>query len=650
MGTKRKAALVAAVLLFCIRSFAVDRHVYAPASIQAQIDACAPGDRVLVHAGTYNQAVVIANKNGITLTSAGDGEAIIAGNGSAVHSIYVENCSTLTISNLTIKNIRKQAWSTGITVIGSGNNLTISGNKITEISYVNKSWDPTDNPGGSGVGANGIAIIGDNASTALSNIAVVNNEVSYCITGWSEGIALKGNITNFNIEGNTVHHITNIGIDVLGLATYPNITTNNQPSNGTIKKNIAYNCICNYTDNGAIYADGAMNVLIANNKVYNSKFGITVGCENQINKPNASSSGIHVRNNLIYNNSLAGIVYGSNGVNNGSAEGTVTNSSITGNTLVKNASSDQWASEIVLQNANNIECFNNVIYGRYTQMFTIATGVSSVNCKGNCYYNSSGSFSASQQTGPGAWTGINLSSFRSLTNDNGADQSIFSDPVINSANETNPDPHLMTGSPCIDAGKTGFTPFSGEEDYDGQARVNGARVDIGVDETGSVSGTPCAAITVNGNLDDWNNIATVATASGQSTLTLKVANNNQSLFFSVTGNGMDNTQYQIFINTDNNTSTGYQDNQYSASGADYLIENGLLYKYNGTGGWSWTAVSATINASKSSTITELGINSSAFTSLNTNITVCYKDMTNWVTQSKLPSGGGYAEYVLINCQ
>ncbi len=33
-----------------------------------------------------------------------------------------------------------------------------------------------------------------------------------------------------------------------------------------------------------------------------------------------------------------------------------------------------------------------------------------------------------------------------------------------------------------------------------------------------------------------------------------------------------------------NTGTGYQDNQYSSSGADYLIENGMLYKYSGTGG------------------------------------------------------------------
>lgn len=647
---KKKAVFLAAMLLLCMHLFAVDRHVYAPASIQSRIDSCSAGDKVIVHAGTYTQSLVIANKTGITLTSAGDGTVTIAGNGSSVHTIYVENCSSLTISNLTIKNSRKQAWSTGITVIGAGSGITISGNKVTEISYVNKSWDPTDNPGGSGVGANAIAVIGDNASSSLTNVSVINNEVSYCITGWSEGIAFKGNVTNFNIEGNNVHHITNIGIDALGLASYPNISTNNQPSNGTIKNNIANNCICNYTDNGAIYADGALNILISNNKVYNNKYGITIGCENQINKPNANSTGIHVRNNLIYNNSLAAIQYGSNGVNNGSTEGMVTYGSITGNTLIKNASSSQWASEIVLQNANNIDVFNNVVYGRYTQMFTYGSGASSINCRANIYHNGTGSFTTSQYVS-GSWTGINLASFKTLTNDNGTDQSVFTDPLITSASETSPDPHLTGSSPGINAGKIGFTPFTGEVDYDGQARLNGSRVDIGVDETGSGSNpNPCPAITINGNLSDWSAITAIATASSQTALSLKVTNNTTSLFFGIAGSGMDNTQYQIFLNTDNNTSTGYQDAAYSNSGADYLIENGALYRYTGSGGWSWTGVTATVSVNKSQSVTELSINRSAFTSLNSTIGISYKDMSSWVTVSKLPASGGYASYTLINCQ
>lgn len=257
----KQLVFILAALASGFKSFSTDRHIYPGSSIQAQIDLCVSGDKVIIHAGNYAQAISIISKSGITLTSSGDGEVVLAGDGSSTHTVFVQNCSAINILNLTIKNSRKQAWSTGITIIGSGSGFTIAGNKITDISYVDKSWDASDNPGSTGVGANGIAIIGDNANTPISSVTVTNNEVSYCITGWSEGISLKGNISGFNIGGNIVHHITNIGIDVLGLATYPNLSTNNQPNNGTVKGNLAYNCICNYTDNGAIYMDGATNVL-----------------------------------------------------------------------------------------------------------------------------------------------------------------------------------------------------------------------------------------------------------------------------------------------------------------------------------------------------------------------------------------------------
>jgi hypothetical protein len=54
--------------------------------------------------------------------------------------------------------------------------------------------------------------------------------------------------------------------------------------------------------------------------------------------------------------------------------------------------------------------------------------------------------------------------------------------------------------------------------------------------------------------------------------------------------------YKMFLNTDNNSATGYTDSQYwSAMGADYMVENGILYKYNGVSpGWGWTSASTTL--------------------------------------------------------
>ncbi len=644
---KKSIFFLLVMTFFLSKSYGVERHVYLGSSIQDKINISSSGDKIVIHGGVYTQSITLVNKTGITITAAANEEVVLTGDGNSVHTIYIENGNNITISNLTIKNQRKQAWSSGITIIGYGSGFNIISNKITDISYINKPWDPTDNPGNNIIGANAIAVIGNNTNTPLEKISIINNEVSYCITGWNEGVALKGNITDFNIEKNRVHHITNIGIDILGLSTYPNLTINNQPNNGTIKENTVYNCVCNYTDNGAIYADGANNILISNNTVYNNKFGIAIGCENQINKANATVSGIHVRNNLIHNNALAGILIGSNGVNNGSIEGKVIYSTVTGNTLIKNSFSSQWGSEMVFQNANNINCYNNLVYGDFKQMFTFAIGTANLNFRANRYFNTKNSFNASIQTGASNWTSIDLTTFKNLTSDAGSDQSTFGDPLIVNADPINPDPHLLPNSPCINKGMTAFQVFPSEKDIDGQARINGPKIDIGVDESGVDN--ICTPVAIDGNLSDWSSINPLTTAINQSASNLKVYNSSTTLFISVVGSNMDNEQYQIFINTDNNKNTGYQDNLYNTSGADYLIENGVLYKYNG-GGWSWLAVSATIVYFKNSSILELSINRSAFTSINNIVSVSFKDMSNWVTKSMLPVNDSYSSYTFNTCQ
>jgi len=45
------------------------------------------------------------------------------------------------------------------------------------------------------------------------------------------------------------------------------------------------------------------------------------------------------------------------------------------------------------------------------------------------------------------------------------------------------DYHLQPLSPCIDAGDPSYVPQPGETDIDGQARLSGAAVDMGADET-----------------------------------------------------------------------------------------------------------------------------------------------------------------------
>lgn len=111
---------------------------------------------------------------------------------------------------------------------------------------------------------------------------------------------------------------------------------------------------------------------------------------------------------------------------------------------------------------------------------------------------------------------------------------------------------------------------------------------------------------------------------------------------------MSATDYQIFINADNNTATGYQDNVFTASGANFMIENGNFYRSTGTA-WGWNQITpVTLVVSKNAGVTELSINRSAFTSpsLSSTIRVAYKDIVNWTAVSKLPSSGAFPAYTM----
>lgn len=494
---KTKLLFLSLLLFSGFTVLATDRHVYSGNSIQTQVDACVSGDRVIIHTGTYSQVVSIVSKSGITITYAGDGEVIVQGNGTDGSTFYVENSSSIVISYLTIKNTRKQVWSTGITVIGSGSNIQILNNKLTDISYRSGSFDDTDNPDNHGAqyqGVNAISVVGDNGSSSYSSITIKDNEVSYCMTGWNEAIAIKGNVDGFTVENNKVHHITNIGIDAFGLGTYPAITTNNQARNGTIKNNEVYNCICNYTDNGAIYVDGGYSISVMNNKVYNNIYGITIGCENQMAKTDGATEYIEIRNNLVYNNRKAGIMVGTGG-DDDNQQGITRYCKITGNTFVKDATGDQWAGEFMLQNANNIEFYNNIFYGSYARIGTVNNGTSSNTFGYNIFYSGSGvTVDFSKQTGTSTWTSQTLAQFKSDLNDN---SSTSQDPVLVNATIASLDAHLQSTSPCINTGKPGFATISGEKDLDGQTRVYGTAVDIGVDEYGSSSDVAVTAVSVS---------------------------------------------------------------------------------------------------------------------------------------------------------
>ncbi|WFR62759.1 hypothetical protein P9222_32385 [Paenibacillus amylolyticus] len=66
-----------------------------------------------------------------------------------------------------------------------------------------------------------------------------------------------------------------------------------------------------------------------------------------------------------------------------------------------------------------------------------------------------------------------------------------------------------------------------------------------------------ATITIDGNVSDWSSVSALTTNSGTAQ-TLKVTNDGTNLYLLVQGSGLSTAMGNFWINTDNNTSTGYQ--------------------------------------------------------------------------------------------
>jgi hypothetical protein len=82
-------------------------------------------------------------------------------------------------------------------------------------------------------------------------------------------------------------------------------------------------------------------------------------------------------------------------------------------------------------------------------------------------------------------------------------------------------------------------------------------------------------------------VANQARAAAAASVSLTFSSDSTNVNYKLTYTGASSYK-QIFLDTDQNAGTGYPMN---GTGADYLVENGTLYRYSGSGGsWAWTAI------------------------------------------------------------
>ncbi len=441
-------------------------------SIQHAMDNATPGSTVYIHEGIYFEALYVnvsgSNNKYITFSGFENDEVIVDAVGqisTAIVEIY--DAHHIALENLIIRN-HQQNNAVGILVGGACDHIRIEDCEVYDINF-------SSNPNAAvnqNTNAHAIAVYADNSDHAITDLQIYHNKIHDCRLGFSEALAVNGNVDGFEIMDNEIYNVTNIGIDIIGHEGTCDDPTKDQARNGYIAKNVTYNCLSPYATSAGIYVDGGKNLIIEKNRVFQNQWGIEIGCENT----GKSTDNIIVRNNLIYGNATSGLAVG--GYDYPSGSGKVTNVTIINNTLFGNDTENAYSGEIYLFYNESLEIVNNIIFGTSPTAYLLSTEdiAPSIGLKfhNNNWVTAIGLGQEEFYFYGNDYKGI--SEFQNAVNGVG---NISGDPEFKSIN-TQYDFRVNAGSLCIDAGTN--STKSGDEDYYENDRVVGSSIDIGAYE------------------------------------------------------------------------------------------------------------------------------------------------------------------------
>ncbi len=432
-------------------------------TIQHALNVAAPGTIIYVKAGTYKERLTWSVSGtalaAITLTNYSGGIVYLNGGAGGSNSaqnamILVNDKSHIRIKNLRILNNYRN-FAEGIHIDGSGDDISVMNCSIFNIGWTtNAATVPTISQN-----ANPLVVLGTGAN-AIDGVTISGNKVYNCVTGYSEGVSINGNVTNFSVLNNQVHGITNIGIVCAGHYTWTGAPAEvNQARNGVVRGNIVYNCVSLVATSAGIYVDGGKSIIVERNTSYANGAGFSVGCENA----NATTTDVHVRDNIAYSNLQVGAFFGSN-----NATSVVRKCSLTNNSFFRDYKVGGYGAEVSLANDDSCTVTNNIFVARTDSC--VAVGLFGYTATAlafhhNLFWRSTGN------------TGFILANVTSGAGD------VFADPLFTSNYTPTLDMSLQTGSPAINAGDPAFVAAMGEMDLDGSMRVQGTAVDMGAYES-----------------------------------------------------------------------------------------------------------------------------------------------------------------------
>ncbi|MFK3937499.1 DUF1565 domain-containing protein [Alkalihalobacillus sp. NPDC078783] len=254
-----------------------------------------------------------------------------------VAMIEITGQSYVIIDGLEVENVtteHEDKTVIGVLVNGPSAHVELSNLFIHDIATYEKDGN-----------AHGIAVYGEEP---ITNIEITNNTLTDLKLGWSEALVVNGDVSDFLIADNHVHHTNNIGIDVIGYEGIAADPDRDFARNGVIRGNDVHHN--SSYDNpsyggdysaGGIYVDGGSDILIEENCVYQNDIGIEATSEHE----GKFATNIKILNNDVYENVYTGITIGGYD----SERGGTTDSVISGNTLSGNDTKDLEGAQLLVQ-------------------------------------------------------------------------------------------------------------------------------------------------------------------------------------------------------------------------------------------------------------------------------------------------------------
>lgn len=523
-------------------------------TIQKAADTVGPGDVVHIRGGVYEEKVEInvsgTSGNLIVFQSYAGEEAIIDGsnlgfdpsNSNALISMYSR--SYLRIEGITLRNYgtaQRYMVPVGILVEGESHDIKLVGNRIHGIETRYNGYDGGD--------AHGIAVYGD-LTNSIHGIVISENELFDLKLGSSEALVLNGNVENFEVSYNVVRDCNNIGIDFIGFEETGPTPSVDQARNGVCKGNLVFNIDSAFnpayggsftkgggdTSAGGIYVDGGANIIVEQNVVHDCNIGIELASEHS----GRSTSGITVRNNLVYHNHIGGLFLGGYDRQRGMTR----NCEILNNTFFENDTKQDGNGEIYLQfDVGDCTVKNNIL-------FTNGQGL----LIGNPYTENTNNtvdynlFFSPNDAEEWQWKNTYYTDLTDYRNASGNDaNSLLADPVF--VDQAQSDWRLSSGSPARDVGDN--APDFGSADLDGLTRVENSVVDMGAFEYRASSPSAQRAVSGNGMSivdgddtpfsGDGTDLGDVVWNAGSVESVFEVTNNGSTVFrptsFSIGGAG-----------------------------------------------------------------------------------------------------------------